>query len=169
MAQEDELQPKKKSKLKWIILIFLVLLLGGGAFGAYQFGLLDRFLKDGQEETEGQNQSQQAALDPQLRQAAERTATLDPFLVNLSDPLGRRYIKLTIAVEVVAPEVIKELEMQKPRIRDRVITLLTSKTFEDLASEEGKLLLKNEVLDRINQVLGSPKVSMVFFTDLVIQ
>ena len=32
-----------------------------------------------------------------------------------------------------------------------------------------KLLLKNEVADRLNQILGAPRVTRVYFTEFVIQ
>jgi flagellar FliL protein len=97
------------------------------------------------------------------------TATFEPFVVNLSDPAGNRYIRLTLDVEVISPEVIKELEAQNPRIRDAMIMLLSSKTYTELSTQAGKLRLKNEILDRINQLLGGPKITRAFFQDLVVQ
>jgi flagellar FliL protein len=90
-------------------------------------------------------------------------------VVNLSDPAGNRYIRLTLDVEVISPEVIKELEAQNPRIRDAMIMLLSSKTYTELSTQAGKLRLKNEILDRINQLLGGPKITRAFFQDLVVQ
>ena len=166
MAQADELQPKKKSKLKWIILILVVLLIAGGGFVAFELGLLEKVMSSIQStgENTGTNTLITANTPSNLN-----TATLPPFLVNLSDPLGRRYIKLELEVELITPSVAKELGAQNSRIRDSLIMLLSSKTYSELSVPEGKLLLKNEILDRINQVLGGPKVTQVFFNDLVIQ
>ena len=166
MAQADELPPKKKSKLKWIILILVVLLIAGGGFVAFELGLLEKFT--GSVQSAGGN-VRTNTLSAANAPSNLNTATLPPFLVNLSDPLGRRYIKLELEVELIAPSVARELEAQNPRIRDSLIMLLSSKTYSELSAPEGKLLLKNEILDRINQVLGGPKVTQVFFNDLVIQ
>ncbi|MDL2285197.1 flagellar basal body-associated FliL family protein [Desulfovibrio sp. OttesenSCG-928-F07] len=166
MAQEDEIPPKKKSKLKWIILILLILLLGGGGGAAYKLGFLDSFIGGDDEAAEAKKQEQ-----AQGGQQANKvpTAKLPTFVVNLYDPLGRRYIQLDIELELIAPEVAKEVELQNARIRDSLIMLLSSKSYTELSSQEGKHILRNEILDRLNQVLGGPKVVRVFFTNLVIQ
>lgn len=164
MAQEDELpRSKKKSKLKWIIMILLVLLLGGGLGAAYFMGFLDSFIGQG-DGSEGGKPGQ-----TQAQAQAKPSAKLAPLLVNLYDPLGRRYVKVDIELELISPEVAKEVEVQNARIRDALITLLSSKTYQELSTNEGKHILRNEILDRINQILNGPKVVRVFFTDFVIQ
>lgn len=164
MAQEDELpRPKKKSKLKWIIMILLVLLLGGGLGAAYFMGFLDSFIGQGGGAEGGKPGQTQAQVQ------AKPSAKLAPLLVNLYDPLGRRYVKVDIELELISPEVAKEVEAQNARIRDALITLLSSKTYQELSTNEGKHILRNEILDRINQILNGPKVVRVFFTDFVIQ
>lgn len=164
MAQEDELPlPKKKSKLKWIIMLLLVLLLGGGLGAAYFMGFLDSFIGregGGEGAKPGQTQAQVQA---------KPSAKLATLLVNLYDPLGRRYVKVDIELELISPEVAQEVEVQNARIRDALITLLSSKTYQELSTNEGKHILRNEILDRINQILNGPKVVRVFFTDFVIQ
>ncbi len=165
MADDDK--PKKKGgKLKWILLIFFVLLLAGGGAGAWYYffsGL------PGSKGGAGAGSATKLA-DPAAAQTKNlQTAALEPFLVNLADPLGKRYIKLTLEAELATPEVADELSKQRPKIRDGVIMLLSSKTYADLASAENKLVLQNEIVRRLNQILGGPKVTRVFFTDMVIQ
>lgn len=163
----DDTTPKKKGgKLKWFLLIFLILLiLGGGAAAAYFFlpGLLGG-LKNFRESAPPEPVKTSAATTQNLQ-----TAVLDPFLVNLADPLGKRYIQVTFEVEVTAPTVIDEIAKQKPKVRDSIIMLLSSKSYADLAPAESKLELKTEVTNRLNQILGGPKISRVFITDMVIQ
>lgn len=157
---EEGKEPKKKSgKMKWIIMLLVLLLLGGGGYFAYTM-----YFQDGTETAEPQ--------DAQIEEAEPTDAqvvTLPSFLVNLSDPLGRRYIKLTLDVEVADPEAAATLENASAKVRDAVILLLSSKTYADLASLESKLLLKNELVTRLNQVIGGSKVVRVYFTELVIQ
>lgn len=163
MADDDS--PKKKGgKLKWILLIFLILLIVGGGAGAwyYFFSDLPGSKSSGEE---GAPKETVKTSAPQNLQ----TTTLDPFLVNLADPLGKRYIKVTFEVEITNPAVAEELTQQKPKVRDSVIMLLSSKTYADLAPAESKLALKTEVANRLNQILGGPKVSRVFITEMVIQ
>ncbi len=165
MADSDK--PKKKGgKLKWILLIFFILLLGGGGAGAWYYFF------SGLPGSRGAASTTASAPKAAAGTSASKnlqTAALEPFLVNLADPLGKRYIKLTIEVELASPEVADELSKQRPKIRDGVIMLLSSKTYADLATAESKLTLQNEIVARLNQILGGPKVVRVFFTDLVIQ
>lgn len=163
MADDDTL--KKGGKLKWILLIFLVLLIVGGGAGAWYFFFSDL---PGSKNASGGDGAPQATVKTSAPQNLQ-TTTLDPFLVNLADPLGKRYIKVTFEVEVNSPDVGEELAKQKPKVRDSIIMLLSSKTYADLASAESKLELKTEVTNRLNQILGAPKVTRVFITEMVIQ
>ncbi len=164
----DDEKTKKKSKLKWVILLLLLLILGGSAGAAWYFlfsGKSTLLSQGGSGETSKPAQTEATGVT----QTDGTTVTLPSFLVNLADPLGRRYIKLTMDIEVANPEVVKEVTAQMPKIRDSIIMLLTSKSYADISSMESKLVLKNEILARLNQALGGTKVTRVFFTDIVIQ
>ena len=156
---EEGSEKKKSGKMKWIIMLLILLLLGGGGYYAYT-----TYFQDATETAEPE--------DAQIEEtdASDATVvTLPSFLVNLSDPLGRRYIKLTLDVAVAGEEAATKLETESAKVRDAVILLLSSKTYADLASLESKLLLKNELVTRLNQVIGGSKVVRVYFTELVIQ
>lgn len=164
MADDDS--PKKKGgKLKWILLIFFILLLGGGGAGAWYYFFSDL---PGSKKSGGGASAPTETVKTSAPQNLQ-TAILDQFLVNLADPLGKRYIKVIFEVEITNPEVAEELTKQKPKVRDSIIMLLSSKTYADLAPPESKLALKTEVTNRLNQILGGPKVSRVFITEMVIQ
>lgn len=161
----DEQEPKKKSKLKWIVLILVLLMLGGGGFAAWHFFLAD--MMAAREESTQQKATQAATEKASGLQG--QVVALPVFRVNLADPLGKRFIKLMVEVEASSPEAANELQAYQAPIRDAVILLLSSKSYADLASVESKMVLKGEIGDRINQILGGPKVLQVFFTDMVIQ
>jgi flagellar FliL protein len=72
-------------------------------------------------------------------------------------------------VEVEGEKVIKELEKSVPRIRDALILLLASKTYSDLGTADGKLRLKEEILQQLAKVPGGKKIRNVFFTEFVAQ
>ncbi len=94
---------------------------------------------------------------------------LEPFLVNLADKESRRYLKLKVDLEVSNEETAKELEKSMPRIRDALILLLSSKTYLDLASYQGKQQLKQEIKQKVTALPGGDKISDVFFTEFVAQ
>ena len=167
MADAGEKEKKKGGKLKWIILGVLLLVLAGGGYFAYT-----KFFAGG-----GDAPADQAAADAQKaaedgkvkKEGKSQVVTLPTFLVNLADPLGRRYLKLTIDVEVEDETAAMELEGATAKVRDKLILLLSSLTYADLASLESKILLKTKIVNNLNQVLGGSKVQQVYFTDMVIQ
>ena len=161
----DEQAPKKKSKLKWILLFLLLLLIGGGAAGAWFFFLQDKFMPM-------KNDDKKAAKVESAPSAAKprgNTVSLPVFTVNLADPLGQRFIKINLDVEAADAKVADEIAQQNARIRDTVILLLSSKSYADIATTESKLVLKSEITDRLNNILGPGKIYQVFITDMVIQ
>lgn len=168
MAQKElEAPPKKKrSKLKLlIILIIFLLILGGAGFAVWKFVLGGSFGGSGDEAAGEQKVVQKEEPLPE----SGHIVTLPAFLVNLSDPLGRRYIKATFEIELPDEKAVERLNSQMPRVRDSIIMLLSSKAYADIATPESKILLKTEVADRLNLILRGPKVMQVYITDMVIQ
>ena len=168
MADETPEPVKKKSKKKLIlILLILLILLGGGGFGAYKFGLLDMILGGG-----SSNSTEAAAPNAEEGGAPAQTTTtvsVQPFVVNLSNPIGSKHIHLSLDLEMVNEQAVEQLNREMVKVRDSIILLLSSKSYADLAPMEGKLQLKSEIVERINLILGGPKVVKVYFSDMVFQ
>lgn len=94
---------------------------------------------------------------------------LDPFVVNVSDTSGPRFAKLGICLDLSAPNLAERVKARNGAIRDGVIMCVTSKTARDIMSPEGRVQLKEELLDRINSVLGDKAVKSIYFTEVVVQ
>ena len=95
--------------------------------------------------------------------------SLDAFIVNIGDGDRDRYLKLKADLELSKDTVAEEIEQRLPQIRDLVISLLGSKSFDDIRSIEGKDLLREEMLRRINALLVTGKARSIFFTEFVVQ
>jgi len=95
--------------------------------------------------------------------------SLPPFVVNLADPLGRRYLKIALDMEVTGVETAALVNKEMPKIKDKLLLLLSSKSYADLAPMSAKLELKTEIVSRVNQVLGQDLVKQVLFTEFIIQ
>ncbi len=54
-------------------------------------------------------------------------------------------------------------------IRDAIIMLVTTKSPDEISSSEGKQQLKDEILTRLNRILGEGSVKNIYFTDFVMQ
>ncbi len=95
--------------------------------------------------------------------------SLDPFIVNLSSDMGKRYLKVTMQLELARPEMTNEVNNRMPQIKDAVITVLSSKSADELLTIEGKFRLKEQILTRVNNLLTTGVVKNVFFVEFVIQ
>lgn len=181
MAEElDALEEKKGKKglVKWIILAVLLIGLGGAGWYFYPKFFGKPKAAEGANQTQAEapagekpadKPGEKGGKDQPAALGKAKTVPLQPFVVNLSDPLGRRYLKLTIMVEMLNDGAAAELTAAEPKVRDQVIMLLSSKSFQDLASMESKMALKTDIVKRLNQILGGSKVLQVYFTEMVIQ
>lgn len=97
---------------------------------------------------------------------------MDAFVVNLADPAGDRFLKLTLRFVVNDAGIAEQLksdDLVKARVRDKVISVLTSKMFSDISSTVGKEGLRRELIHDVNQVLPTEAIQEVLFVDLAIQ
>jgi len=94
---------------------------------------------------------------------------LDTFTVNLKSDAGRRYLKVTMSLELEGKELSMELDSKAPVIRDRVIRILTSKTLEEISSKKGKQKVSDQVMDTLNAMIQDGKIKGIYFTEFVIQ
>ena len=94
---------------------------------------------------------------------------LNTFIVNLMGDSGRRYLKVTIKLELSAETLKEEINKKMPEIQDNLLVLLSSKSYDDIADISGKIRLRAEIMNRINNVLTTGEIHKVFFTEFVIQ
>ena len=95
--------------------------------------------------------------------------SLDTFIVNLADSERNRYLRVTMDLELMAETDMNKLSERLPQIRDRILMILPSKRFEDIASMEGKTALRDEIIGKLNGLFPSEVISNIFFTEFVVQ
>jgi flagellar protein FliL len=157
----------KRSKKLPLILAVVVLLAGGGG-AAWYLGFLPG---GGHREGEGEATAAitEEAGDHHDPNALGAMLALDPFIANLADPGGGRYLKTTFQLEFYGGSVPPDAQARMPQIRDLLLTLLTSKTFDDIRTPVGKQALRDDVMTRVNQVLDRDAVKAVYFTEFIVQ
>lgn len=94
---------------------------------------------------------------------------LDPFIVNLTDSPDVRYLKLTVKLEVDGGDPSTELTPRVPQIRDAILILLTSKDSATVKSPQGKFQLREEITQRVNNLLPRALIRTAYFTEFVVQ
>ncbi|MCR4321245.1 MAG: flagellar basal body-associated FliL family protein [Candidatus Brocadiaceae bacterium] len=94
---------------------------------------------------------------------------LDTLIVNLSGSNGRRYLKAKINLEAKDGDVKKLIEAKSIQIKDRLISILSSKTLEDIDGLEAQENLRKETKDAVDVLLKVEGVLQVYFTEFVVQ
>lgn len=164
-GDQEQAQKKKKGWLKWILLLVIILVLGGGGYYAYN----KYFASSPDQDNNNATTEQASAKQEEADSSNSQMISIDPFVVNLADPLGKRFLKVALDLEVKNSKVASEVDQNMPKIKDSLLLLLSSKSYSQLASMEKKILLKREIIKRLNQILGKSKVLAVYFTEFVIQ
>ncbi len=96
-----------------------------------------------------------------------KVVPLETFIVNLAGSKGRKIAKVNMELELKGDGASEEIEKRKAQIRDYIIIILSSKTYEEVSNKEGKNNLRNEIKDTINSYLTKGKITNVFFTDFI--
>jgi flagellar FliL protein len=95
--------------------------------------------------------------------------SLDTFIINLADPGGTRYLRVTMDLEIDGKPVEEELAKRLPQVRDAILMIVPSKRFADISTAEGKTQLREELIGALNKVLTSGKILRIYFKEFVIQ
>ena len=141
-----------------------LLVLGGGGYYAYITFFQEKPVEEAPAEGEG-------ATKEESKEEANLGVMfpLDPLIVNLAGSQGKRFLKVTISFELSTPEVHAELKENIQKVTDSILVLLSSKTFEDVYSVQGKFKLKDEVTTRVNRFLVVGHVKEAYFSEFIIQ
>ena len=161
---DEQEEPSRKLPLKGILIGVAILFFAGGGYLGWSM------IQNGSGDTSQQQSQTVEAPSPSIPETeVGQTFDMDPFVVNLNEPGGKRYLKAKVGLELIEEEVRKELEARLPQLRDSILLHLSSKTLEEIQSVEGKIELKNALIKRINQVLKKGKIRNLYFTQFVIQ
>lgn len=155
-AEAAEAAPAGKSKKKLFIIIgAVVVLLGGVGMGAWFF-------------TQGSQHPGEAKSEPPK---APIFLPLETFTVNLQG--GEQYLQTDITLQVADEAQVEDIKLQMPRVRSRMLALLSSKQASELATAEDKKKLTQDIMAQLNRPFypqGKPQhVVDVLFTTFVIQ
>ena len=107
-------------------------------------------------------------------------------IINLADSTARKYIRLTMVLEFAPDDTAyrtmaaeektayttafqDKVNARMPLMDDAVITLLSTKTFEDLYTAAGKESLRQELVKAIRDRVSDLDLISVYFTEFVVQ
>lgn len=143
-------------KIAVLGIIITVLAIGGGALGS--------FITSGK-----------AAEIWKSREEKPEKRIIVPyseFLINLKplETIEDSFLRVEMSFSVGSEEDQLMLTAQEAKIRDGIITVLRGKNRETIFSDtEGNLLIKDEIKNKVNQILNDSVVNEVYITNIVMQ
>ena len=156
-AQEEGAPKRKKIPINLIIITILFLCFIGGGIYVWKSGLIA-------------GNSSEVALDEQENNKEMGPIySLDTFIVNLVGGRGKNYLKAKVELELDSEKTTAEINKRLPQVKDAILTMLSSKSNEDINTLEGKFQLRAEIISTLNQYLQTGKVKNVYFTDFIVQ
>ncbi|MEE8399606.1 MAG: flagellar basal body-associated FliL family protein [Desulfobacterales bacterium] len=160
-----EAASSKASPVKWIIVGVVVVALGVGGYFGYS-----QFMKKDPADATAEKKSRATASRNKATEV-RIIYPLESFIVNLKDKAGsgKRYLKVTVELEVGSLASKAKLGSYSTQLRDTILLLLSGLSFDEINSIEGKLDLKQSLLARTNQLLGSGTIRRIYFTEFVVQ
>lgn len=95
--------------------------------------------------------------------------SLDTMIVNLAGHGGKRYLRVTMSLELSDPDAITSIESRLPQVRDAILMILPTKTYDEVSTTEGKVALRNQLMTTINSLMTKGQVNNIYFTEFVVQ
>jgi len=156
-------------KLVIILIAVLVLVLAGGGAAAF-------FLLKGGNAAESEHAEETTKPKKKKKKSDEGPpvyVTVEPFTVNLNPEEGEQYLQLAFTLQVPDAEQSDVIKNNMPKVRSRILLLLSSKKASEINTPEGKIQLAKEIQEQVNQPFQEhdyeQEVSEVLFTSFIIQ
>jgi flagellar FliL protein len=158
---DDGANPPGKSKKKLIIIIVVAILaLAGIGAGAMMF--LGKKSAAPKEEPKKEEVQKAPIFLP-----------LDAFTVNLQSDEGDKYLQVNMTIQLPDEKATEAFKANMPQVKSRMLLLLSSKDAAEILTPEGKQVLIQEIMEKLNEPFSSKgdpqKISGVFFTSFVVQ
>jgi flagellar FliL protein len=163
--EEETAAAPKRSGLKIALIIIIpLLLISSTVAGLYVGGVFG----GGAGADEEHGEEEKDVLAPAMY------IPLDPaFVVNFAESNRARFLQVTVEVMTRNPQVEEHIRTHMPVIRNNLVLLLSSQTYEGVSTLEGKEALREEALTVIQKILeeetGDPGIEAVYFTSFVMQ
>ena len=163
---EQETASTGSSKKLIIIIIVTLFVIGGTLGGLFAAGIIG----GGGSDSEGE-ESEEETEEPA---GPAVYIPIEPaFVVNFTDTAKARFLQITMEAMSRNPEVPTQIETHLPAIRNNLVLLFSSQSYEDVSTLEGKEALREEALTVVQEILeqetGDVGIEAVYFTSIVMQ
>ncbi|XPV68973.1 MAG: flagellar basal body-associated FliL family protein [Halarcobacter sp.] len=152
MAEDGNEEIKQSSGggkgLMIVLIVLIVILLAGLGFLGYV--VYDKVLN-----VDPNASQEQIAKENSKDESQSYKAAINDLVLNITNAKGReKLMKLSFSIKSNEPSIESIVEEYKPEIVDAVISQISSRSSEELLTVGGKALLKEELLQDINNILN---------------
>lgn len=159
---------KKGGAGKIIAIVVGALLLIGASLGGSYFIMQSMLHQQEEAQNDKSGKKSKKPLPPPTYFAFD-----PPFVVNFEDESAVRFLQITVEVMTRDPLMVEQLKTHMPKLRNDLVILFSSVTYESIRTTQGKEALRAKTLAAIQAVMqervGKPVVEEVYFTGLVVQ
>jgi len=148
----------------WLPLILAVVLMPVLAFGMTKFVIVPELKSSlGLKTPEG-------AAAKGKTDAKKISVPFNKLLVNIAGTMGARYLLVSVTIVGTGGEPFKAKIMEnEAQLRDMAMGALSSKTLADLEKPGSRNLIRAELINGFNNVLGENSVQEIYITEFGIQ
>ena len=156
----------------WLPLIISILLMPALAFGVAQYVLLPQLqsglgIKASAGEAtaaDGKAKTKKDAAD-----AKRESVMMNKLLVNVAGTQGARYLLCSISVVGTGADFKNAMQDHNAQLIDMASNTLNVKTLADLEKPGARNLIRTELINGFNSILGDDVVKEIYFTEFAIQ
>lgn len=172
---EEEVTPPKGKKMMLAILLVGGVAIGGGA-GAFFAGplLADKVIGPAAPAVpgpEGEHAEEEGHGEEGEKGEVVPTAVyqIDNLVLNPAQSGGTRFLMLTVAFQVKDETVLEQMKLRDAEVRDAILTVIGSKTVEQLVDIAARNPLKAELKDSVAPLFPKEAVTQIYFPQFVVQ
>ena len=156
MATSTETAPSGKSKKKILVIGLVALALAALGCGGYFF-----------------MKGKSAPVPVELKAEAPIFFALEPFTVNLQPGGRNRFLHVAMTLKMANAASQAQMTQYLPEVRSRILSTLSNREAESLATPEDKSRLSGEIMQSLSQPFGpnipQQKIASVMFTAFMLQ
>ena len=165
-GEPKEAAPGGGGAKAWLPLIASVVLMP--AFGMTKFVIVPQLqkslgIKDTSEKSGGEKSKKNA-------DAKKINVPFNKLLSNIAGTMGQRYLLVSLSIASTGGEEFKaKMTENDAPLRDMAMGVLSTKTLADLEKPGARNLIRTELMNGFNNILGDGSVAEIYITEFGIQ
>jgi len=163
-----EAPPAKKKSMSFIIYIVIALVMAGGGYFAGTGLGGGGGSSEGEEVAEAHGKKKDSKKDNKAPVHSE-VFMMEDVIVNPAGTGGTRFLSVSIGFEISSEQLVADFEKREPLIKDALLTILGSKTIEQLSDAKEKEITRYQIKKRVEKLMKTEDIMAVYFTDFILQ